>query len=170
MGSDTARSSTPDTVTAAYSLALRITGDPALAAEATQEAAGRVGTDLVPLLRATRAEARRRRPRRAAPPPPVARPAVLAALPHHDWQLVERVALRGMTVTEAAADLGVSRPEVLRRLHRGLAAARVSLGDARDDANTARLERLGSDVAAGRLGDTAGDREPEPAARACVPT
>ena len=61
-----------------------------------------------------------------------------------EWAVLERVALRGMTVTEAAAALGIDRGEALRLLHRGMLAAGGCLSGERqagDDAQTVRARR-----------------------------
>src|SRR5439155_24623802 len=106
------------------------------------------------------------RPHRAAAPDPATalRPPRLSSIPIGDWAVLERVALRGMSVTEAADALGIDRRETLLRLHRGLVAARgCLLGDrhAPDDADAVRLEGLGGDRAAGGLDDSTCDRQAE---------
>ena len=84
-----------------------------------------------------------------------------------EWAVLERVALRGMSVTEAADALGIERREALRLLHRGMLAAGGCLSGERqagDDAQAVGLDVLGVDLAAGGLDDPARDRQPEPAA------
>src|SRR5262249_20301697 len=94
------------------------------------------------------------------------RPAALAEVSYADWAVLERVAYRGMSVTEAAEAVGIERREALARLRRGLASAGSALRQSRqagDHPRAARLERLGGDLAAGGGGDPARDREPETA-------
>jgi hypothetical protein len=158
---------TPDLALAAYGLALRITRDEERAvasvesaARSTSEGAGNV------FLRRVRRAARARRvitPDTATAP----RPPALADVAYAEWAVLERVALRGMSVSEAAAALALPRSEVLRLLHRGMVAAGGCLsGDrqAGDDAQAVGSDVLGFDLSAGGLDDPAGDREPEPAA------
>ena len=150
---------------AAFGLASRITGDGDRAI-ASIDAARRQGivTD-AEFLRAVRLEARERRAPVVAPGT-APRPAVLAEVSYADWAVLERVAYRGMSVTEAADAVGVERREALARLRRGLAAAGASLRQSRqagDHPETPGLERLGGDLAAGGIGDPAGDGQPEAA-------
>jgi hypothetical protein len=148
---------------AAYALALRITRDERRAAASVESALERVADGPVAFLNAVRDEGRLRRA--GAPDPLTApRPANLSGISFADWAVLERVALRGFTVTEAADALGIERREALLRLNRGLVAAGRFLrdrGQTGDDANALRLHRLDRDRAAGGLDDPAGDREPE---------
>src|SRR5262249_32493425 len=116
-------------------------------------------------LRAVRLEARERRPpvvaRGTAP-----RPAALAEVSYADWAVLERVAYRGMSVTEAAETVGIERREALARLRRGLASAGTALRQGREAGNhpePARSELLRGDLAARGVGDPARDGEPETA-------
>ena len=151
---------------AAYGLALRITRDEEEAL-ATIDSVARLSpeaTGAVFLRRVRRAA----RFRRAVPDPVTApRPQALSDVSYPEWGVLERVALRGMTVTEAAAALSIERGEALRLLHRGMVAAGGCLSRERqpgDDAQAVGLDVLGGDLASGRGHDPAGDREPEPAA------
>lgn len=152
-----------DEIRAAYGLALRITSSQERAEASVEAAAAAVGLEPVALLRATRTEARNRRS--ATPSAPVPRPAQLHPVAAADWEILERVALRGMTVTEAARDAGFDRREALSRLQRGMVAARAALGGGHpcDQAQPVRIDGLDRDVAACRLDDAARDRQPEPA-------
>jgi hypothetical protein len=148
---------------AAYGLALRVTGDRERAVESVDSALARLEDGQVAFLNAVREQAR---PRRTAAPDPATapRPPRLSSIPIADWAVLERVALRGMSVTEAADAVGIDRRETLLRLHRGLVAARGCLLDDRqapDDADAVRLEGLGRDGAAGRLDDSTRDRQAE---------
>ncbi len=158
-----------DGIRGAYGIALRITGSPHVAEEIVCAAAAHVGLRAADLVRATRLAARGRQGgHRAAPVP---RPASLRAVAADDWAILERVALRGMLVTEAARDEGLERREALRRLRRGLVSAREALaraGEPGEHPEAARLDRLGANDAACRLDDAPCDRQPEAAARACV--
>src|SRR5262245_56992061 len=91
-----------ETVTAAYGLAHRMTGSAACAAEAVVRAARVGGLETAPLVQAVRTEARALPGRPVATP--VARPEPFHDVAVRDWEIVERVALRGMTLSEAAAD------------------------------------------------------------------
>jgi hypothetical protein len=150
---------------AAYGLALRITRDEEQAL-ATLDSVARLSpeaTGAVFLRRVRRAA----RYRRVAPDPATApRPPALSDVSYPEWGVLERVALRGMSVTEAAAALGIERSEALRLLHRGMLAAGGCLGhgEAGGDAQAVGLDVLGGDLASGGVHDPAGDREPEPAA------
>lgn len=161
-----AGSPTPDTTAVAYGLALRITGDELAACDSVVAAARTAGTALAPLVRAVREEARARRV--ASARESVSRPALLAPVRHEDWEVVERIALRGMTVAEAATDCGLERRETMLRLHRGLSVARDCLRETRDHAGSSWLERLRANLATGGLGDPARDRETQTAAGARV--
>src|SRR4051794_25303931 len=97
---------------AAYGLALRITGARELAVDSVVCAAPRAASGRPALFQAVRGAARERRPA-VATTPPVARPASLAAVAAADWAVLERVALRGMSVTEAAESFGIDRREAL---------------------------------------------------------
>ena len=82
--------------------------------------------------------------------------------------MLERVALRGMTVTEAAEALGIDRREALRLLHRGMLAAGGCLSR-RAAGGRRRAGRAGSTFSAAisppaACDDPARDRQPEPAA------
>ena len=112
-----------------------------------------------------------RRPAPGAWPP--GEPAAAAPCPRlpsvaiGDWEVLERVALRGMRVGEVAEAVGIDRREALLRLHRGLAAFRTGSAGERepgDDPDAAARSGLGGDLAAGRFDDLARDRQPEPAA------
>jgi hypothetical protein len=148
---------------AAYALALRVTRDEQRAVASVESALERLADGPAAFLNAVRDEGRLRRA--GAPDPLTApRPANLSGIPFADWAVLERVALRGLTVTETAEALGLERRETLLRLQRGLVAAGRFLRDRRqtgDDANALRLHRLDRDRPAGRFDDPAGDREPE---------
>jgi hypothetical protein len=150
-------------IRAAFGLAYRMTGSHASAEEAVLRAARRGPLPPAELVHAVRGEAR------ALPGRPVresvARPEAYHAVALGDWEIVERVALRGMTVTEAAADAGTSRADAMLRLQRGMRAARVALEErqARHDAETPAAGALGGDGAAGGLDDPPGDRQAEAA-------
>jgi hypothetical protein len=154
--------------TAAYGLALRVTGDEEKAVASVEAAAagGVRASDPVLFVRAVRQEARLRRS--AGPPAPIgARPLRLSRIPIGDWAVLERVALRGLSITEAAEALGIDRREALLRLNRGLVEARgCLLGDRQpgDDADAARRDLLDADRAAHGLDDAAGDRQSQTAA------
>jgi hypothetical protein len=149
---------------AAYGLALRTTGDEARAVESVDAALQRRRASEAPavFLGAVRAEARARR---AGNPDPATapRPQRLAFVPSDDWAVLERVALRGMPLTEAAEAVGIDRREALLRLHRGLAAARSGLlGErkASDEPRSVGCNRLDRDLAACGLDNAARDRQP----------
>jgi hypothetical protein len=158
---------TPELALAAYGLALRITQDETQAV-ATLESVTRLAPEVdgAVFLRRVRRAARFRRT--AAPDPATApRPPALSDVSYAEWGVLERVALRGMTVGEAAAALRIERGEALRLLHRGMLAAGGCLsGDrqARGDAQAAGLDVLGGDLAAGGLHDPARDGQPQAAA------
>ena len=148
---------------AAYGLALRITGDRDRATDSVVSAFMRTRESNPALIRAVRAEARSRRPEVEASPP-VERPARFAAVAADDWDVLERVALRGMDATEASRSLGLDRSETLLRLRRGLVAVRdLRERQARDHADAPALDRLGRDHPAGVRDDAPGDRQPEAA-------
>jgi predicted DNA-binding protein (UPF0251 family) len=159
-------------VDAAYGLALRATGDEQHA-RASVEAAAQAGADCpVTFLSAVRREARARRTTLPLDPATAARPSQLADMPIGDWEVLERVALRGLTLAEAAAALGLDRREVLLRLNRAMQTARRCLvdgGHVRDDADPVRLDRLRGDPTAGRLDDAPRNREAETAAARGLP-
>jgi hypothetical protein len=159
-------------VDAAYGLALRATGDERQA-RASVEAAARVGADCpATFLSAVRREARARRTTLPLDPATAARPPQLADMPIGDWEVLERVALRGLSLAEAAAALGLDRREVLLRLNRAMQTARRCLvdgGHARDDADPVRLDRLRGDATAGGLHDSPRDRQAEAAAGGRLP-
>src|SRR5262249_44571844 len=128
---------------AAYGLALRITQDEEQALS-TLESVTRLSPDATGavFLRRVRRAARFRRP---GPPDPATapRPQALSDVSYPEWGVLERVALRGMTVTEAAAALGIERGEALRRLHGGMLAAGGCLSgnrQVRDDPQTMGLD------------------------------
>ena len=151
---------------AAFSLARRITGSDETACRSVEAAVRRPWQRPAELLGATRSEARARRTSDTCGDA-VPRPDRLRSIPPDAWATLERVALRGMTVTEAAADQAVDRREVLLRLREGLVAAREVLldgeRDARDDTDAMWGEGLRRDRAAGALGDASRDGEPEAA-------
>src|SRR5262245_40816034 len=113
---------TAELVTAAYGFALRVTQDEDRAV-ASVESAVRLGAATpAGFLRGVRRAARLRRA--VAPDPRTApRAHALSDVSYPEWAVVERVALRGMSVTEAAAELGLDRREALRLLDRGMLAA-----------------------------------------------
>lgn len=152
---------------AGFSLALRITGDEDEARVSVVSAARNAVGDRASLIRAVRVEARSRR-KTAPPDVPVEQPAPFAAVAPEDWQVLERVALRGMNATEAAASLGIDRRDVLSRLQRGLLAARACLAASKrqlcDDARAVGHEVLRGDRAAGIRDDPVGDRQAQTAA------
>jgi hypothetical protein len=124
---------TPDplaVVDAAYGLALAVTGDEEQAAASVIAAARGGRRTPGRFVRAVREEARARRPasgsREAEPLPSPA-----ASVAPDDWAVLERVAMRGMRLGEAAEALGIDRADALLRLHRGLAAAGAELRGAR---------------------------------------
>jgi len=159
-------------VDAAYGLALRATGDEQHA-RASVEAAARAGTDCAAtFLSAVRREARARRTTLPLDPATAARPPQLADMPIGDWEVLERVALRGLTLAEAAVALALDRREVLLRLNRAMQTARRCLvdgGQAGDDPDPVRLDRLRGDATAGPLDDAPRDRESEAAAGRPLP-
>lgn len=156
---------------AAFGLARRIAGSDETACRSVEAAVGLPWRRPADLLRATRAEARARRTSDASPAH-VPRPDRLRSVSPDAWATLERVALRGMTVTEAASDQALDRREVLLRLREGLIASREALldgeWDSRDDADAARHDGLRGDRAAVALGDPSRDREAEAAARPLV--
>ena len=157
-------------VRAAYALAFRVTGSESAAVASVEAAAHSVAAGPAPFLRSVREEARRLRTGAGAGTP-IPRPAALASVDQADWAVLERVALRGMRLTEASQSAGVSRPEALLQLNRGLHAARRALvahGQACDDSDATWLERLRGDLAAGGRHDPACDRQPEPRAAALL--
>lgn len=115
----------------AFGLARRVTGDPAAAVRSV-EAAAVLSHSVPDLIREVREQARARRVAAARPP---AQTGVLAGIPADEWDVLEQVALRGRTLTEAAEDLSVARDEALYRLRRGLLAARRQLGLGEDGDN-----------------------------------
>ena len=149
-----------DGIRAAYGIALRMTGSVAAAEEAVARAAR--GSDLAPgsLVRAVRREARLLPGR----PEPVG-----VAL--GDWELVERVALRGMTLTEAAVDAGLSRSDAIVRLQRGMraACACTERGQAAGDTQATAARALCRDRSSGRLDDPTGDRQAQAASLTGLP-
>jgi hypothetical protein len=155
----------PELAVAAYRLAFGITGDEGHAVASLDAAARRSSDASDRFLDVVRDEARARRVH--APDPATApRPTALAHVSLPDWAVLERVALRGMMVTEAAEAVGIDRREALRRLQRGLVATRDCLleREASDDPQAVRRDVLGPDHAAGSLDDAARDRQAEPAA------
>ena len=156
---------------ASFSLARRITGSDEAACRSVEAAVRRPWRRPAELLGATRSEARARRTSDASPEM-VPRPGQLQSLPPDVWATLERVALRSMTVTEAASEQKLDRREVLLRLREGLVAAREALidgeRDAGDDADATWGEGLHRDRAAGGFGDASRDREPEAATRPLV--
>jgi len=156
-------------IRAAYGLALRMTGSPAAAGEAVVRAVRVGGLEPAPLVQAVRAEARQLpgRPQRVA----VSRPDAFHGVALRDWEVVERIALRGMTISEAAEDAGLSRAETIMRLQRGMRAARACLerGQATADTETPAAHALGGDRATRRLDDPARDRQAETAPLSRLP-
>ncbi len=155
-----------DATVASYRLAHRITGSESTAAAAVGTAA-RSTRDPATLVRLTRAAARRDRLERIAP---IDRPETLTEVDPASWALLERVALRGMTLREAATDTAVDRRQALLALHRGLVAAGACLREQRqgdDRTHPARLGLVESDRATRALDDPLHDRQPQaaPAAR-----
>jgi len=152
-----------DGIRAAYGLALRMTGSDATAGEVVARAARVAGLEPVPLVRAVRTEARAVtcRPDRVGVP----RPHAFQEVDPGDWGVVERIALRGMTVTEAAAATGLSRTDVIARLQRGMRTARACVEGrkAPGDAEPAAAGARGGDRPARRLDDAARHRQAEPA-------
>jgi hypothetical protein len=153
-------------VTAAYRLAVRITASEERAVETLESVPFRPSQSPVDYLNALRRQALDRRP----PIPPETEtselPQGLETLSLSDWAVVERVALRGMSLTQVAEVLELDRGEALLRLNRGMHVARTALvgGKRGDDADSAGLDRLGDDLAASRLDDAPRDRQAEPAA------
>jgi len=153
---------------AAYSLALRVAGDAEAAAASVEAASARRPATAGAFVRAVREEARARRQGRAGADTATACPR-LPYVAAEDWSVLERVALRGMRVGEAADAVGIERREALLRLHRGLLdAGRGLRGErqVRDDARPASRAWLRGDHAARGLHDPARDRQPQPAAAA----
>ena len=152
---------------AGFSLALRITGDEDRALASVFSAARNAVGDRSALIRTVRVEARARRSS-APPDTPVERPASFAGVAPDDWHVLERIALRGMSATEAAASLGLERGEVLSRLQRGLLAARACLAASKrqlcDDARAVRRDGLRGDRASGVRDDPVRNRQAETAA------
>ncbi len=136
-----------DGITAAFGLAVRMTGSRADAAAIVERSAAAVGVEPGPLVQTVR-RAARLVPRRSDPIS-VERPGDLHEIALGDWAVVERVALRGMTISEAASDTGLPRSEVALRLRRGMIAARDAFGSrqAADHPQPARLAALGGDAA-----------------------
>ena len=158
-----------DGIRAAYGIALRMTGSVAAAEEAVARAAR--GSDLAPgsLVRAVRREARLLPGR--PEPVGVARPASFHGVALGDWELVERVALRGMTLTEAAVDAGLSRSDAIVRLQRGMraACACTERGQAAGDTQATAARALCRDRSSGRLDDPTGDRQAQAASLTGLP-
>lgn len=150
---------------AAFNLALRIIGSERGALDAVAAAAASDPADLV---RAVRVEARARRGGHVAQV--VERPDALASVPAADWELVERVALRGATLAEVATDLGLSIQAAALRLHAGLRLVRDLLGERQADGQQCApaVGGGGLDRPAHAFRDAARDREPKAAARACI--
>src|SRR4051812_22666213 len=95
---------------AAFGLAARITGDDDRAIASIDAASRRDAVTDGEFLRVVRLEARERRPPVAAPGT-APRPAALSDVSYADWAVLERVAYRGMSITETAAAVGVERRE-----------------------------------------------------------
>jgi hypothetical protein len=152
-------------VIAAYGLAVRITGDENRAVEVLEATPLRAAPSPVAYLNAVRRAARRRRPSTRPIHESATPPARLADLSVADWEVVERVVLRGMSLTEVAQVLEIDRSETLLRLNRGMLAARDRLlgGKPGDDTHSAGRDRLDGDLPAGRLDDAARDRQAETA-------
>ena len=161
--------------TAAYGVALRITGDDEQAVASIERvtASGISPSSPGTFVCAVRAEARAHRSPAPIARETAARPPQLSQIAIGDWAVVERVTLRGLSITETAEALGIGRAEVIRALDRGLRDARSSLlaptnrgsGKARDEAHPARNDRLDSDRPARSLDDATRDRQPQAAAR-----
>lgn len=150
-------------VTAAYGLAVRITADEDQAADVLLQVPFRPSAP-TGYLNAVRRAARTVRPSRGASDA-AQRPARLSTISPGDWDVVERIALRGLTVTEVAQLLELDRREVVLRLNRGLAGARAGLlgGQTGDDPHAARVQRLDGDGAARSLRDATRNRQTETA-------
>ena len=150
-------------IRAAYGLALRMTGSSATAEDVVARAARVAGLEPVPLMRAVRTEARQvpGEPERAGVP----RPEAFRDVTLEDWDVVERIALRGMTITEAAAGTGLSRADVIARLQRGMRTAGACVESRKETGNaqTAVAGARGDDRPARRLDDAARHRQAEPA-------
>jgi hypothetical protein len=147
---------------AAYGLALRVAGDTEAAVASVEAASQRRPPTTGAFVRTVREEARARRTTSAGAAASPRLPCVAA----DDWDVLERVALRGMLVSEAAEAVGIERREALLRLHRGLlAAGRELLGGRQtgEDPDASRGRGLGGDLAAGGLHDPARDRQAQPA-------
>src|SRR5262245_21439399 len=114
---------TSELARAAYGLAYRITRNEERAV-ASLESAARVTHDAsaAGFLRGVRRAARLRRAF-ALDAVTAPRPPALSDVSYPEWAVLERVALRGMSVTEAADALGIERREALRLLNRGMLAA-----------------------------------------------
>lgn len=158
-----------DPIRAAYGLALRMTGTGAIAENVVARAARAAGLEPTPLFRAVRAAARTAggRTERASVP----RPDGFHEVASSDWAVVERIALRGMTISEVAAETGLSRADVIARLQRGMRAARACLEgrEAATDAEPSLAGALGGDRAAGRFDDAARHRQAEATPLPCLP-
>jgi hypothetical protein len=156
----------PELALAAYALALRVTGDEDCAIASIKAAApGAAHEPPQGFLNAVRREARDRRMH--VPDPETApRPPELAHISLADWAVLERVAYRGMTVTEAADAGGIDRGDAIRRLSLGLAAQRDLLREreSRRDTEAVRGEVLRPDFTVGGLDNPARDRQAQPAA------
>ena len=164
------RPSATAVATAAYGVALRITGDEELAVASVERvtASGISPTSPGTFVCAVRAEARAHRNPATVARETAARPSQLSQIAIGDWAVVERVTLRGLSITETAEALGIGRTEVIRALDRGLRDAHSSLignRKARDEAHAARNDRLDGDRPARSLDDATRDRQPQAAAR-----
>jgi hypothetical protein len=168
------RPSATAVATAAYGVALRITGDEELAVASVERitASGISPSSPGTFVCAVRAEARAHRSPVPIARETAARPPQLSQIAIGDWAVVERVTLRGLSITETADALGIGRAEAIRALDRGLRDARSSLlapavgsGEARDETHAARRDRLDTERPARSLDDATRDRQPETAAR-----
>ncbi len=150
----------PERVAVAYSLALRITAD-ATAAEAICERTADAASSLGELVRDVRNLARVRRSRTAVTR--TTRPHLLLAMDPYRWQLLDTIALQGMTLGEASAEFGVAEAELRRDLRLALGDARRSLrspgpGQLDHEPRAAGRDRLGPNRPAVRLHDAPRNR------------
>lgn len=153
----------PELAIAAFNLALAATGDGESALDSLRAVAQRPSEPAHAFLQAVRDEGRRRR---SEPPAAstAARPLGLDHISPLDWAVLERVAFRGMSASEAAAAVGIERPEALRRLRDGLIAHRDHAhGKKRGDAEAPARKVLRTDLAVRSIDDPARDRQAEPA-------